>query len=167
MSLPKKMKFALLAGSVLAAGIAGFVYARYDSLFVFPKKREFVTANLKDPASTQFRNEKSVGEWVCGELNSKNGHGAYVGFKRYMARDEHNAYLDGEGFMGKRDGVTGVLRDTDVVIVALDLRTERLKQRNAQRAAGETPLLREMSESESMDLAQAAIFNKKWDEVCT
>ena len=49
-----------------------------------------VAANLKDPASAQFRNVKvakmedadddRVIAVVCGEINGKNGFGAYAGF---------------------------------------------------------------------------------------
>lgn len=47
--------------------------------------QEKVTAGFKDPASTQFRSIKLVGSGVgfCGELNTKNGYGAYDGFKPF------------------------------------------------------------------------------------
>lgn|GEM_PF-3273393 len=42
------------------------------------------TEQLTDPSSAQFRNERSKKDgWVCGEVNSKNTMGGYVGFKRY------------------------------------------------------------------------------------
>lgn len=43
--------------------------------------REFVQNRLKDPDSAQFRNQKGF----CGEVNSKNGFGAYTGFKKFIA----------------------------------------------------------------------------------
>jgi len=43
--------------------------------------REFVTANLKDPDSAKFRNQKGV----CGEVNAKNSFGGYAGFVRFIA----------------------------------------------------------------------------------
>ncbi|MCL8299371.1 MULTISPECIES: hypothetical protein [Pseudomonas] len=46
--------------------------------------REAVAEQLTDPSAAQFRNERSKkGGWVCGEVNSKNAMGGYVGFKRY------------------------------------------------------------------------------------
>ncbi|MBU4610533.1 hypothetical protein IMZ29_08270 [Achromobacter sp. GG226] len=46
---------------------------------------------MRDPQSVQFRNVRVLKETkkpgskaVCGELNAKNGYGAYVGFKRFM-----------------------------------------------------------------------------------
>lgn len=43
--------------------------------------REFVENRLKDPKSAEFRNQKGF----CGEVNSKNGFGAYTGFKKFIA----------------------------------------------------------------------------------
>ncbi|ELX1420886.1 membrane lipoprotein lipid attachment site-containing protein [Escherichia coli] len=53
-----------------------------------------VAANLKDPASAQFRNVKvskmtdaedgRVVAVVCGEINGKNGFGAYAGFHPFF-----------------------------------------------------------------------------------
>lgn len=43
--------------------------------------REFVLANLKDPDSAQFRNQRGF----CGEVNSKNALGGYAGFQRFIA----------------------------------------------------------------------------------
>lgn len=53
-----------------------------------------VAANLKDPASAQFRNVKvskmtdavdgHVVAVVCGEINGKNGFGAYAGFHPFF-----------------------------------------------------------------------------------
>lgn len=48
-----------------------------------------VSAELKDPASAQFRNV-SVNrrtKTICGEVNAKNEYGGYVGF-RWFARTE-------------------------------------------------------------------------------
>lgn len=47
-----------------------------------------ISDGFKDPASTQFRNIKSFpkedGRWVvCGEYNTKNGFGAYVGYAQF------------------------------------------------------------------------------------
>ncbi|WP_462402288.1 hypothetical protein [Pseudomonas sp. Marseille-QA0332] len=48
------------------------------------RAREAVSEQLTDPSSAQFRNEWSKKDgWVCGEVNSKNVMGGYVGFKRY------------------------------------------------------------------------------------
>nr|WP_321329066.1 hypothetical protein [Alcaligenes faecalis] len=43
--------------------------------------REYVTANLKDPGSAEFRNQKSM----CGEVNAKNSFGGMTGYTRFIA----------------------------------------------------------------------------------
>jgi len=54
-------------------------------------------SNLKDPGSIQFRNvkvaitsgekQKKINSY-CGEVNTKNDHGAYVGFHKFVAIQE-------------------------------------------------------------------------------
>lgn len=51
-----------------------------------------IERSIKDPAAVQYRNLKlakhsNFGYTVCGELNAKNGFGAYVGFKRFIYQD--------------------------------------------------------------------------------
>lgn len=63
---------------------------------------QIVEARLKDPTSVQYRNERIVeispgSSWhaICGEVNSKNGFGGYVGFTRYVAEDlTKDAYVE-------------------------------------------------------------------------
>ncbi|WOC01223.1 MULTISPECIES: hypothetical protein [unclassified Providencia] len=41
--------------------------------------------NLKDPSSAEFRDSRmGSGGSVCGQVNSKNGFGAYTGYKKYI-----------------------------------------------------------------------------------
>ena len=47
------------------------------------ESKDAVLSTLKDPDSAQFQNVKGY----CGEVNSKNSYGGYVGFKRYVAMD--------------------------------------------------------------------------------
>lgn len=51
-----------------------------------------VRAAMRDPASAKFRNVRSVpgatAVAICGEVNGKNGFGAYAGFKRFYVRDK-------------------------------------------------------------------------------
>lgn len=50
------------------------------------RAREAVKAELTDPDSAQFRNEEesAKGSVTCGEVNSRNRMGGYVGFTRYI-----------------------------------------------------------------------------------
>ncbi|OFS72059.1 hypothetical protein HMPREF3173_16115 [Pseudomonas sp. HMSC08G10] len=60
------------------------------------RAREAVAAQLKDPASAQFRNERVVGDdrTVCGEVNGRNSAGGYAGFTSYAAlRKDDGSYM--------------------------------------------------------------------------
>ena len=85
---------------VIAAGVLTAV--NYQQWFVYPGLRMHATAQASDPASVQFRGESiSADGWLCGEMNAKNGYGAYAGFKRFISRSENEAYIEGVGFAGK------------------------------------------------------------------
>nr|WP_286087766.1 hypothetical protein [Enterobacter asburiae] len=81
-----------------------------------------VSANLKDPASAQFRNVKvskmtdaedgRVVAVVCGEINGKNGFGAYAGFHPFFVELNMKSkgmfskgvdYTLGEHFLSSKD----------------------------------------------------------------
>lgn len=81
-----------------------------------------VAANLKDPASAQFRDVKvskmadaedgRVVAVVCGEINGKNGFGAYAGFHPFFVELNMKSkgifskgvdYTLGEHFLSSRD----------------------------------------------------------------
>lgn len=81
-----------------------------------------VAANLKDPASAQFRNVKvskmtdagdgRVFAIVCGEINGKNGFGAYAGFHPFFVELKMKSkgmfskgvdYTLGEHFLSSRE----------------------------------------------------------------
>ena len=55
--------------------------------------REFVTGVLKDPGSAEFRNQRGF----CGEVNSKNSFGGYVGFKRFIAATKDMVVFEKDG----------------------------------------------------------------------
>ena len=49
--------------------------------------KEAVANSLRDPASAQFRNlvYHKKGQYLCGELNAKNGYGGYTGYGGFFA----------------------------------------------------------------------------------
>ena len=77
------MRNVLLPVLVILSGCT----AKIDEALVEQVKAD-VISDLRDPESSKFRNISYVGEnfadervlTVCGELNSKNGYGAYVGY---------------------------------------------------------------------------------------
>lgn len=66
--------------------------AKKYSAFI-EKAKANIAANLKDPASSQWRNTfvSDAGSKLlvlCGEVNAKNSYGAYIGFRRFFATAE-------------------------------------------------------------------------------
>lgn len=56
-------------------------------------------AQLKDPESAQFKDVVLSHVYVCGQVNSKNSMGGYVGYKRFMADrygNEFETYFESE-----------------------------------------------------------------------
>lgn len=52
------------------------------------KGREQAASLLRDPSSAQFRNVQVKNIFVCGEINGKNGFGAYNGFTKFYATED-------------------------------------------------------------------------------
>lgn len=52
--------------------------------------REFVSTQLKDPDSADFRHQRGM----CGEVNAKNSFGGYAGFKRFIAANAEMVFLE-------------------------------------------------------------------------
>lgn len=82
----KKMVFAAVAVVVvMVLSVAGY------REHLIGKLRQQVLAELNDPLSAQFRNERFFSDWtadgsaMCGEVNAKNRMGGYVGFRTFTA----------------------------------------------------------------------------------
>jgi hypothetical protein len=54
----------------------------------YSEAKAAVAANLRDPGSADFRNMLGSTSAVCGEVNGKNGFGAFAGFKRFVFADD-------------------------------------------------------------------------------
>ena len=81
------------------------------------EERKLVTNHLKDPESTKFRNEKRyTNGYVCGEFNSKNSYGAYVGYSRYVAKMPDIYYTE--------DGSSGKLEIENFQLLIDDIRNK-------------------------------------------
>lgn len=88
-------RFALLAFLTMASGCVETtaVQVRLTSISgaQLSAVKSKVVYSFKDPGSAQFRNitayRVATGDLaVCGEVNGKNGFGAYVGFKTFYIR---------------------------------------------------------------------------------
>ncbi len=143
------MRKLLVFGGTAVLVAAGAVAAiNHEAWRGYPALRAHVAAQMKDPDSAQFRAEKlSSTGWLCGEMNTKNGFGAYDGFKRFTSRSESEVYVEGVGFAGKGDQQFSQAAD-DV-----------LHETNALLAVGE------MIKSDAVELASKAEWQKLVDKL--
>ena len=155
------MRKIIVICSIIAAGLAasGGLYAMKASAEqkIVDGLRSNVSAQMKDPVSTQFRNEKVKDGVMCGELNSKNGRGAYEGFKRFVSASPADAYVEGIGYVGKGDW-----SQKDSIDQAIDsLAKEQLPIWQSNVIEGR------ISPSKFQNIVEMKLFNKRWSEVCT
>lgn len=149
-------------GAVALVIGAATLYVNYKPWFVFPKFREVINSGMKDPTSTQYRNERLISEgWLCGEINSKNGAGGYVGFKKYIVSTVGEAYLEEHGYVGNENFNDKTKR----VIEKLEEETKIIEERNALRESTGIQI-KNLSAYERSEEATRRIFNKKWTEIC-
>lgn len=91
----------VVAIGLLILFVAGPTIARQSGV---GEVKKLAAAQLRDPSSAQFRNVARHGIFVCGEINGKNGYGAYNGFMRFYG-DKDNVTIDpgeeGPIFYGK------------------------------------------------------------------
>lgn len=98
MRIMTKMQGAL-ALSLMAAGCENIPGTEAHA----QKKAEAtIAAMLNDPSSAQFRNVMSsaTSSSTCGEVNGKNGFGAYAGFRRFVLSEKVGAGLIDPAFQG-------------------------------------------------------------------
>ena len=78
------MKKFLLLAFILGIAIAGYIgLLKYKKEHKFDEIKQQVSYYFKDPSSTQFRGVVRSGGHICGEVNAKNGFGAYGGFHKF------------------------------------------------------------------------------------
>lgn len=77
--------------SLLAVmGVAAAAFFTYR-FYLIDQLRKPVLAELKDPDSALFRDERIIGVWLpkkailCGDVNAKNAMGGYVGYKPFTS----------------------------------------------------------------------------------
>ncbi len=112
------MRYVLAAGILLLLG--GCLSTEQK------EARAYIANTLKDPESTQFRNEVFKDNVLCGELNSKNSYGAYVGFKKFISgrepmRNTQFGGVEGDAIQGKN-----AVLDIDKLLIASSIKTRLL-----------------------------------------
>ncbi len=145
--------------AVGAAAIAlAALWVNYESWVTIPRIRAHVAAQFRDPVSTQFRNDRiaKLGP-LCGEVNSKNGNGGYVGFSRFIYQGaDAPLYVEGHALIG-RESTEDVIKRMDRIRAILVI----FNGMNSQ-----DPSARPPSEAEREELANQEIFDAKWKSLC-
>lgn len=85
------------------------------------RAKDIVAADFRDPDSVQWRNVHSVtdaiqGNFVCGEVNARNGFGAYVGYRKFVVDmdkgtaviEPQSSSFDDEATAGLQNAVFGL-----------------------------------------------------------
>lgn len=95
-------------------GASGATWLKWDDWFVKPDLRAGLEASLKDPFSVQYRNDKVMpgGGILCGEYNSKNGYGAFAGFRRFIANGQRYA-VEGDSLATWDDTTEATIKRLD------------------------------------------------------
>lgn len=145
----------------VAAGIAAYV-SKYDDWVTLPRERELISKYMKDPAATQFRQDRLTPEgWLCGEFNSKNEYGAYTGFKRFISHTKAGAvYVEGLSLISKDDFDLS----TKEVIALLDKQIALNELQIAARDRGEP--IKRYTEGERNRMAREERFEDRWKDLC-
>ena len=153
----------LLSGVALAVagGIAAYV-AKYDDWVTLPRERELISTYMKDPATTQFRQDRLTPDgWLCGEFNSKNEYGAYTGFKRFISHTKAGAvYVEGLSLITKDNfDLSG-----EEINALLDKKIALYNLQIAAKARGEP--IAKYTEDERYRMAREERFEDRWKELC-
>ncbi len=151
--------------AVVLTGFGALYWIKYTAEVKRDEFRNNVSYMMKDPASAQFRNEKIVNGLMCGEMNSKNSYGSYVGFKRFISSSPTYAYIEGIGYVGQKAELS-LSERLDDLTERLKTETAILKEQNAL-AKEQGWRFVAMSDSEKAEEAARRIFTKRWDRVCT
>lgn len=124
------------------------------------QKREFVVQQMLDPSTAQFKDEKLTKQgWLCGQINSKNAFGAYVGFKRFAARNFDDAWIEGLGYAGKpgADSTAHLLEAMDAQIRVLGEILEATKA---------NPGFVSPSDVQIESMVETELFADRWKKHC-
>lgn len=153
-------RVALIAAAAIGLGAAvSITYAmKYDDWIALPASRKLIANQMRDPESTQFRNDRfTKSGWLCGELNTKNGVGGYVGFARYISGGSAGKFfVEGQPHIGPRT--------TEVELADLGAQTEVLEQLNRLNEQGHD--FPRPSQDELRETARSNQFERKWLEIC-
>lgn len=93
-NVKKKIWLGLAWLAVLVGAVFGY------RAFLIHEMRKPILAQMVDPDSAQFRDERYFGDWtgrngiLCGQVNAKNKMGGYVGFRWFTSTSEQGKVED-------------------------------------------------------------------------
>ena len=143
------------------------LFEKYDQWFVFPGLRVKVSNAMKDPNSTMFSNEKMTASgWMCGEVNAKNGYGAYAGYKRFFAAPLGDAYVEDIGHIPNKEKLStnDLLEHSKNLLEDVNSRIAIKANLMAKRKQSEPT--KQLSNDELDDLTMQTWFNERWKSLC-
>ena len=156
----RPLKVLILIAAAASAG-AGVLWVKYDDWIRIPRARQPVRDLMKDPDSTKFRAESLESDgWLCGELNSKNEYGAYVGFKKFMSNKKGGKIFLQDMSLNE----ISAKGSTEDFLVRLTKETKILQRENESRENG-GPIIR-FSQRERDAIVAQEIFDDKWRDNC-
>ncbi len=108
--------------------------------------KTFVASQFRDPQSTQFEKITYKDGVMCGEVNSKNEYGAYVGYKRFVAikkgsnpKSEYS-YVESLNIFG--EGNNAAITRSNQLLITMKVKSYLLqRQADLFRARANLPLL--------------------------
>lgn len=142
----------------IALGIGASVLYnwKHDEWIAIPKARESLRAQLRDPGSAEFRNERiTKAGALCGEVNAKNGMGGYVGFKKYVSHGAGN-FVQGSWVLGEKSH--------DHYMQHMQKQTQILKRFNDMRK--DIPDLESPPSDRISEMATSELFEDEWQSAC-
>ncbi|GAB3416792.1 hypothetical protein NX774_12075 [Massilia agilis] len=149
--------FVAVVAAVILITAGGIYLSKREAWFAIPAARGPILEVLRDPDSAQFRNEfLGPTGTLCGEVNSKNGMGGYVGFKKFIANVQIGPYLEDEGPLGPETH--------EKTMALLDQETTILHRFNKYR--DQIPGLTAPPKDELEKMARSDLFKAKWSELC-
>ena len=80
------MKIKIFIAIVVAILLLPALYFLQIENDAINERRGYVSNQMRNPESVKFRSEVLMNSgWLCGEVNSQNAYGGYVGYKRFMS----------------------------------------------------------------------------------
>ncbi|WP_423708625.1 hypothetical protein [Undibacterium sp. WLX3042] len=91
-------KLIIGSAAIAVAALGFFVVRNMAESKKIESLKQQVTHNLKDPESAKFREVKlnKAKTALCGEVNAKNGFGAYGGYQPFVATDSGAIIMRGD-----------------------------------------------------------------------